>query len=97
MPIYGMSTKYLRDFVTSEREYLRKITRMPNNEYRMWEEDQNKEESKQMNASHSMDEVYIDEDDIFNEFVIIDRPDVEKYNQLDKLNEEIEIKDSGTS
>lgn len=41
LPIFGISTKYLKDFTTSERDFLRKITRIPNDEYRMWEEDIN--------------------------------------------------------
>ena len=39
----------------------------------------------------------MDDDDLFNEFVIVDRIDVEKYNEESKLNEEEKIKDSGES
>lgn len=46
MPIFGISTKYLKDFASSERDFLRKITRMPGDEYRMWEEDLSREEEK---------------------------------------------------
>jgi hypothetical protein len=44
LKIFGVSTKYLKDFVTSERDQLRKITRMPSSEYRMWEENEVREE-----------------------------------------------------
>lgn len=44
LPIFGISTKYLKEYVTSERDVLRKISRIPSDEFRMWEEDITKNE-----------------------------------------------------
>lgn len=41
LKIFGISTKILKDYVTSERDYLRGISRMPGPEFRLWEEDYN--------------------------------------------------------
>lgn len=51
LKIFGVSTRYLKDFVTSERDQLRKISRMPSYEYRLWEEDIVKEERKSPGGS----------------------------------------------
>jgi hypothetical protein len=32
--IYGISTKFLKEYITSERDMLRKITRIPTDEFR---------------------------------------------------------------
>lgn len=42
--LYGVSTRSLKDFLTSERDQLRQITKMPSMEYRLWEADLVKEE-----------------------------------------------------
>ncbi len=91
LKIFGISTRYLKDFATSERDILRGITRMPSAEYRLTVENVVYEE-----PDESMkDSVLEDQDDDFEDFVIVDRIDLEKYNQEDKLNEEEKIKDSG--
>ena len=46
LPIFGVSTRNLRDFVTSERDQLRQITKIPTEEFRMWEIDLKQEEKK---------------------------------------------------
>ena len=38
LKIFGISTRYLKDFTTSERDILRGITRMPSAEFRMAKE-----------------------------------------------------------
>lgn len=55
LKVFGVSTRYLKDFVTTERDLLRKITRMPNNEYRLWEENLLPEEGAQTKASQMGD------------------------------------------
>jgi hypothetical protein len=38
LKLYGVSTRILKDFVNTERDVLRGITRMPTSEYRLWKE-----------------------------------------------------------
>jgi hypothetical protein len=33
LPIYGLSSKYLTEYVTSDRDLVRKIKRIPNSDY----------------------------------------------------------------
>jgi hypothetical protein len=49
LPIFGISTKYLKEYVTSDRDYLRKISRIPSEEYRIWEEDLSPDENHSVN------------------------------------------------
>ena len=72
----GVSTRYLKDFVTTERDILRKITRMPNNTFRLWEENLLPEEGEGSSAG-SVQQADIEEDEEFYEdFVIIEKIDV---------------------
>lgn len=98
LPIFGISTKSLKDFQTSERDWLRKITRMPHHEYRMWEEDIIKEERPASSGNGGGDGLDF-EDSLggYDDFVIIERLDMKKYNIIPKLEKEQKIKDSGTS
>lgn len=53
LPIFGVSTRNLKDFVTSERDMLRQITKIPGYEFRQWELDIDKEERKTYNQKSS--------------------------------------------
>ena len=94
--MYGVSTKSLKDFLTSEREQLRQITKMPSNEFRLWEVDIVPEERKSIAGDGSSESVEID-DDFFDDFVIVEKIDMKKKNVAEKLMEEAKIKDSGSS
>lgn len=86
--------------MTTERDLLRKITRMPTTEFRLWEEDIIPEEGhEKKNASIKSSQLQESElaDDYYDDFVIVERLDVEKYNDEKKLEEEEKIKDSGKS
>jgi hypothetical protein len=91
--IFGIATKSLKDYITSERDQLRKISRMPTNEFRLWEEDIEHEERNTPGGS-----IVIPEDDIYNDFddfVIIDKPDMKKHNTKEKILEEQKIIEAG--
>lgn len=55
LKIFGVATKTLKDFVTSERDKLRRLSRLPNNDYRMWEEDIVKEQRTSAGGSEMAD------------------------------------------
>jgi hypothetical protein len=81
LPIFGISTKYLKEYVTSERDILRKITRIPGDEFRLWEEDISPEEHSSISHNKTVnstlhDDYQFDDDNLFNEFVIVERLDV---------------------
>jgi hypothetical protein len=44
LPIYGVSTKNLEDFLTSEKDIMRNFSKIPPIEFRMWELDIDKSE-----------------------------------------------------
>ena len=39
LPIYGVSTKSLKDFLTTDKDLLRGASKIPSNDFRMWELD----------------------------------------------------------
>ena len=39
LPIYGVSSKSLKDYLTTEKDLMRGITRAPSVKFRMWEHD----------------------------------------------------------
>jgi hypothetical protein len=83
LPIYGVSTKNLKDFVATQNEKSRGFQKIPTIEFRMWEADIDKEErKKEIHASSQSDSAnggaglgdYDDlEQDFVDDFVIIDR------------------------
>ena len=98
-----MSTRNLKDFLTTEKDQERKFTKIPLPEFRMWELDLDKEERKLDSAKEGKDEKdkldFDDlEDDFVDDFVIIDRRQEKKgpsYQKM-KIVEEEKIKDSGS-
>ena len=71
-----MSTRVLKDFLTTEREQMRKFTKIPSVEFRMWEIDIDKEERKQHSESKPQDlsDEFDDvENGFYDDFVIIER------------------------
>lgn len=75
----GVSTRYLKDFVTSERDILRKITRMPNNMFRLWEENVLPEEDEQSSINNQ--DIEEEDEEFYEDFVIVSKIDVHKYNE----------------
>ena len=75
---------------------LRMISRIPTVEFRLWEENLLPEEGHLSHTSHKSSENSIDEN-YYDDFVVVDRPNVQRYNQTEKLAEEEKIKDSGSS
>ena len=73
---------------------------MPNNEFRLWEEDLLPEEGQAVASSSTKSLQLTDsqiEDDYYDDFVIVEKLNVQKYNVEKKLVEEEKIKDSGKS
>ena len=62
----------------------------------MWEEDLLPEEGNISNKNHNSNNTSFDEN-YYDDFVVVDRPDIQKYNKTEKLEEEEKIKDSGGS
>jgi len=88
LKIFGLSTKSLKDYVTSERDQLRKISRMPTYEFRLWEEDIEREERKSPGGSIVLPEDDADAEGFYDDFVIVEKLDMKKYNKQEKILEE---------
>lgn len=68
---------------------------MPSRDYRLWEVDIKKEDRKHDQSEE--DPLDFDNAEDFDDFVIVERVDVKKYNKQSKIIEEEKIKDSGSS
>lgn len=73
----GVSTKSLKEFVTSERDILRLMTRMPPKEFRLWEENIVQEEGEELEKSSIENE---NDAEFYDGFVIVEKLNIEKYN-----------------
>jgi len=80
LPMFGVASQSLADYLTSEKDLARKICRMPTEEYIMQGEafGEPTEETKQEAGGDNEDF----EDDDFDDFVMLDKPEVQnsKYN-----------------
>ena len=80
MKIYGVSTPRLQDYLTSERDWIRKIDRKPNDDYVV---DVLGLGKKALLAEDDLDmEAAVDE---FFDFVIIDKDDIMKEEKDNKV------------
>ena len=71
LPVYGVSTKNLADFLTSEKDIMRNYSKIPPVEFRMWELDIDKSEHSQLESGQGdFDDL---EGDFYDDFVIVER------------------------
>ena len=73
LPVYGVSSKSLKDFLTSEKDQLRHITRMPSMEFRMWEIDlvpEKRPTKVEVGGDQEFDDIT---GDLYDDFVLIER------------------------
>ena len=95
LAIFGIASDRLSDYLTSEKDMARKICRMPTEDFLLQGKlpfGNDKEDSSSQLASGQLlasamsfgdDE---DAEEMFDDFVIIEKPDMlNKYNQKDKL------------
>jgi hypothetical protein len=78
LKIFGVSSKSLADFVTSEKDIMRQIDRMPNEYYLLGNEKGSDQELKQ---SVALDEDFDAELDDFFDFVLIEKDEIEQPSQ----------------
>ena len=71
---------------------------MPNTDYRMWEEDIVKEQRRSIGGSIVENPDDTENVDYFEDFVVIDKVELKKYNEPKKLKkEEQKMKEAGGS
>jgi hypothetical protein len=51
LPVYGVSTRNLSDFSTTEKDIMRDFSKVPSKEFRMWELDLDQSECREYEAS----------------------------------------------
>lgn len=94
--IYGIGSKILKDFVSSERDYLRQISRMPGCEFRLRFDDDLLEMKKILSGPLTTDGIEEDAD-FYEDFIVLEKQDMKKYNMQEKLHKEEKIMDSSWS
>ena len=77
MPIYGIGTKLLADFVTSEKDLIRKINRKPTYDFLMDVLGAGKKDNVKPDKSINMDGLQEAIDDFFD-FEVINQDEVKK-------------------
>jgi hypothetical protein len=90
--IYGVNTGDLSVYLTTDRDLQRKQSRMPGQPYKL----ESRSSLYKSQVSGILGEEEWDEE-LFDDFVMIDKSDLEKYNEPDKLDKARNEKDSGPS
>lgn len=89
--IYGIASESLEDYLTTEKDLSRRISRMPNGEFLL------KNGERPNTTELAEGDTFDDDDDLFDDFVLIEKQDFTKYNQKEKLDKEQKIIDSNPS
>ena len=93
LQVFGLSSATLESYLTTERDLANRITRMPTQEFLL-----NRRETVILDregAEGEWDEMGNDE--IFDDFVVLQAPDFAKYNTQEKLQQERDQKNGGAS
>ena len=93
MQVFGLSSATLEDYVTSEKDLQRRITNMPTADFLL-----SKRESMVLSQAQIDDnDEWGDDEDLYDDFVILERPNFDKYNGKDALQKEKDTKNQGDS
>ena len=82
MQVFGLSSATLDDYLTTERDLASRITRMPTAAFLL-----NRRETLILDGEAGANEGWEEaaDDELFDEFVVLVPPDMEKYNTKEKL------------
>mmetsp|Transcript_16093 Transcript_16093/g.20422 ORF Transcript_16093/g.20422 Transcript_16093/m.20422 type:complete len:189 (-) Transcript_16093:1266-1832(-) len=93
LQVFGLSSASLESYLTSERDLANKITRMPTKEFLL-----NRRETQILDREGGDTDAWDDmNDEIFDDFVVLEAPDLEKYNTTENLQKEKSQKDESAS
>ena len=87
LQVFGLSSASLEDYLTTERDLANRITRMPTTEYLL-----NRRQTLIMDQADGQanDWEEADDDELFDDFVVLEQPDMAKYNTTEKMTKERE-------
>lgn len=94
LQVFGLSSASLDDYLTTERDLANRITRMPTKNYLL-----NRRETMLESGagSEGIDDWEGLEDELFDDFVVLQPPDMDKYNTSENLSKENNQKNEGKS
>ena len=79
LQVFGLSSPSLDDYLTSERDLARKISRMPGTEYLISRRSVTMSQAPQEVGEEMKEEEWVGDDDLIDDFVLLE-PDFSKYN-----------------
>ena len=94
LDIYGVSSNYLSVYLTTERDLARKVSRMPDQNFKL---EQRSSLYKSQVSQSQVQEDWDDYEELFDDFIILDKGELDRYNAPAKLNKAKSEKDSGPS
>ena len=84
LQVFGLSSATLEDYMTTERDLANRITRMPTPEFLL-----NRRETLIMDQADGANGEWENMDDeLFDDFIVLQAPDLQKYNTTENLNKE---------
>lgn len=95
LQVFGLSSASLDDYLTTERDLANRITRMPTKNYLL----NRRQTMLEDGVASEMTDEWVDglEDELFDDFVVLVPPDMEKYNTTENLSKENSQKNEGKS
>lgn len=77
LQVFGLSSASLEDYLTTERDLANRITKMPTTEYLL-----NRRQTLIMDQANGQANEWeeADEEELFDDFVVLEQPDMAKYN-----------------
>jgi hypothetical protein len=95
LPLFGLSSASLEDYVTTERDIARRISKMPPRDFLITKRSTMSSSSAIMEPQES--DEWADDDELFDDFIILERPNFEQYNDQETLLKEKTNKNKGAS
>ena len=86
--MFGLSSPSLDDYLTSERDLARKISRMPGVEYLVNRRSVTISQAPSELGEETKEEEWVDDDDLFIDDFVLLEPDFSKYNTQANLDKE---------
>ena len=89
LQVFGLSSASLEDYLTSERDLANRITRMPTADYLL---SKRKTVTHNTNLSDGQNNEWeeADDEELFDDFVLLEQPDMAKYNTSERITKERE-------
>lgn len=91
MKVYGLGCVSLEDYLTTEKDMQRRISNLPSEDYLIGRK------STLVDSGTNDEEEWEDDDEMFDDFVVLDKPNFDKYNNQKALDKESSTLHTGSS